>query len=111
MTRLGWFLLLLALMAAGTWLTGWWGVALLAAAWSFSRRPTPPWAVGLAAAGAWGVLLLLLPWDNLGRLATRLGGVFSLPPAVMPGLCLLFAALLGWSGARLTRRAPARATG
>ncbi len=110
MTRLGWFLLLFALMAIVTWLAGWWGVPLLAAAWSLSGRPTPPWAVGLAAGGAWGVLLLLLPWDNLGRLASRLGGVFGLPSAVMPGLCLLFAALLGWSGARLLWRTPASAT-
>lgn len=103
--RLGWFLFLVGLMALVTWATGWWGVALLAAAWSLTRRPTPPGAVGLAAALAWGCLLLLLPLDALGRLAARLGGVFGLPGPVVLGLGPLFAALLGWSAAHVARRA------
>jgi len=104
MRRLAWFLALVALLAAGTWVAGWWAVPLVAAVWSLARRPTSPAVVGLAAALAWGLLLLTLPWDDLGRLTHRLGGVFSVPGVVPLGLTLAFSGLLGWSSARLVAR-------
>ena len=94
-------LILSGVFAAGTWLGGWWSVVLVAAVWSLWRR-RPAWRAGVAAAIAWaGLLALTIPWAPLGRLAARLGSVFSMPGWAALALPPLFAFLLGWSGARV----------
>ena len=94
-------LVLAAVFAAGTWLGGWWSVALVAAIWSIWRR-RPAWRAGLAAAMAWtGLLALTIPWAPLGRVAARLGGVLGLPGWAALALPPIFALLLGWSAARV----------
>lgn len=94
-------LLLAVLMAAGTWLGGWWAVPLLAAGWQW-LRPGSAWSIGVAALLAWGGLLMLLPPAPFGRLLERLGGLLSLPGPLLLVLPLAYVLLLGWSAARLT---------
>jgi hypothetical protein len=92
--------LLAGVCAAGTWLGGWWTVAVVAVVWSLWRR-RGAWRAGVAAALGWTALLsLTIPWAPLGRLAVRLGGMFGLPGWAALLLPPLFAFLLGWSGAR-----------
>ena len=87
----------------GTWFGGWWATPAVAAVWQLVRRAQPSWVAGFAAAAAWGGLLLRLPWWPLGRLVTRLSGVFHLPPGGAYLALLGYAWLLGWSAARLIR--------
>ncbi len=97
-----------------TWSLGWWGVvvAALVAGAALSRRRGVAWLVALAAITAWGALILV---DSLGgrfaTLASSIGGVMRLPPALLVIVTLLFGALLAWSAAvigseigRLARR-------
>lgn len=102
MRRLGGIAIAAALMAAGTWFLGWWAVLAVAAAWQLVDRGGAPWRAAIAAPLGWGLLLALIPLAPLGRLTTRLAGVFQLPPAVLILLLLGYAALLGWSAARVT---------
>ncbi len=94
-------LVLALVLAAGTWMGGWWAVPMGAAVWGLFRGPHRAWMAGLAAGLAWGGLLLTLPIGPLYRVAGRLGAVFSLPGPALLGLALLYAVLLGWSAARL----------
>ena len=75
----------------------------MAVLWQLLRRETLAWHVAIAAPLAWGVLLLLIPLAPLGRLTVRLSGIFRLPPGVLIAVVLLYAALLGWSSARVVR--------
>lgn len=91
--------LLILAMVAATFLAGWWGVALVAAAWGWRGRARD---AALAAFVAWAALLAwtasagaLLPF------AARLGGIFSLPRWAMVAVTPLFAALLAWGAAAL----------
>lgn len=99
--RLGRITLLAALMAAGTWLAGWWAVPAVAALGQLFRRETPAWHAAMAAGLGWGTLLLLIPHAPLGRLSERVGGIFGLPPWAMVVLVPVYASLLGWSAARV----------
>jgi hypothetical protein len=92
--------LLCAAMAVGTWTVGWWTVPMVAAGWGILSGTPSPWLAGLAGALAWGVLLAGAPWEALGRLTPRLGGIFHLAGWGMVVLTLGFAWLLGWSAAR-----------
>jgi hypothetical protein len=88
------------LIAAGTWLLGWWSVPLVAAAWQL-RRPQPrPWLAGIAGFLAWAALLGWLgPAEPQRVLADRLAAILDVPGFV-PGLATpLFAGLLAWSAA------------
>lgn len=99
-------LVLAGVLAAGTWLWGWWSVVLVATVWSLWRR-RPAWRAGVAAASAWaGLMALTIPWAPLSRLAPRLGGTFGVPEWVALVLPPLFAFLLGWSAARVVSRRP-----
>ncbi len=95
--------LLVLLMGGATWFGGWWGVPLVAAAWSWWwgwRRFS--WRPALAAALAWGGLLLLAgPEESLQLLLVRLGEIFGLPGPALVVCTLGYAALLGWAAARL----------
>lgn len=95
-------LVLAVLLAAATFVCGWWGVPVGSAAWVAVRR-RPPWVAGLAAGLAWGGWLLTLPLGPLHRAAGRLGAVFSLPGPMLLGITLLYGVLLAWSTARLAR--------
>jgi hypothetical protein len=90
-------------MAAGTWLIGWWAVPAVALIWQLGDRAASPWGAAVAAPLAWAALLLLIPLAPLVRLTGRLAGIFQLPPPALILLVLGYAALLGWSAARLVR--------
>jgi hypothetical protein len=92
-----------ALMAVVTWLTGWWAVPALAAGWAFLRRPVAAWPAGAAASIGWGAILFSAPGEARELLARRMGGIFGVPGWGMILVTLMFAWLLGWSGARLGR--------
>ena len=85
-----------------TWLVGWWAVvvvALVAGALPVRLR------LGggmMAAAGALGWTMLLARHALHPAFATllqRVGGVLQLPGVALLAVALLYAALLGWSGA------------
>jgi hypothetical protein len=85
---------------------GWWAVPLVAALWGLTRPAVdaPAGTAALAAGSAWA-LWLLGDWQTdhqaMEVLATRLGGVLGLPPAVLILVTLLLGAVLAWSAAAL----------
>jgi hypothetical protein len=91
-------------VAALTWAVGWWGVvlaALLAGAVLWRRRGVA-WLVALAAIVAWGALILAnAVGGRFPTLASSIGGVMRVPPALLVIVTLLFGALLAWSAAVL----------
>jgi hypothetical protein len=88
-------------IAVGTWFGGWWAAPAAAALWQLIRPAQPSWFAGVAAVLAWCGLLARLPWLPLGRLVSRLSGVFHLPPGGALLFALAFTGLLAWSAARL----------
>jgi len=93
-----------ASMALGTWLVGWWTVPILAGAWGWLVPALRPWRIGLLAGFAWaGLLAAQATTPAFAALLDRLGGIFSLPPVVLACLPPLFAGLLGWSAAEVGR--------
>jgi hypothetical protein len=91
-----------AVMAAFTWLLGWWGVLLEASivGFVFYREGGGGWRVALAAAAAWGALLAAdAAGGSLGTVARTLAGVLRVPGLVLVLLTLAFPALLAWSAA------------
>jgi hypothetical protein len=101
--RIGAIALLAALMAAGTWLVGWWGLLAAAVLGQLIRREAAAWHSAVASLLGWGMLFLLIPPSPLERLTDQLGGILRLPPWATVMLALSYASLLGWSGARLVR--------
>ena len=100
MKRLLCFALVLCAVAAGTWLTGWWAVPLIAVV--AGALACAPLLVAAASAAAWLVLLLVdAATGSVGRLAGLLGGIMGLPAAALFAATLVFPALLGWSAASL----------
>src|SRR5215218_934245 len=86
-------------VAALTWTVGWWGVAIAALLW---RRRGVAWLVALAAIVAWIALILMNAiGGRFATLASSIGGVMRVPPAVLLIVTLLFRALLAWSAAVL----------
>ena len=97
------FLVLMVGFGVGTSLAGWWSVAAIAAVWSL-LRPGPAWKVGAAAAAAWATLLgFTVSWEPLSRLIARVGGALGVPGWAFVLFTPLFAMMLGWSAARVTR--------
>jgi hypothetical protein len=89
-------------MAGITWLGGWWAIPVLAlcAGRTLRARDGEPRLVALAAVLAWGALLLVdAAGGRFGELSAVLGGVLGVPAPALVVVTLLFAALLGWSGA------------
>lgn len=100
-----------AAMAALTWLVGWWGVLLVAAAVGFARfhRGGGGWGVALAAAIAWGVLLVADAAAGPFRVvAGTLAGVLRIPAPALVLLTLAFPAPVAWSAATLVAAARQR---
>jgi hypothetical protein len=87
-----------------TWVVGWSGVAiaaLLAGAVLWHRRGVA-WLVALAAIVAWSALILTNAiGGRFAILASSIGGVMRVPPALLVIVTLLFGALLAWSAAVL----------
>jgi hypothetical protein len=85
---------------------GWWAIPVVAALWGAMRPAVnaPGATAALAAASAWGIWLLA-DWqadhDAMALLTTRLGGVMSVPHAVLILLTLGLGAVLAWSAAAL----------
>lgn len=93
-----------AILAATTWVAGWWGVPLVAAvvgALLCTRRGIAG-LTALAAVIAWSVLILVDGASGrFGALAGLVGGTLQLPAGALLTVTLLFAALLAWSAAAL----------
>jgi hypothetical protein len=97
--RLGSVALLVLAMVAATWIAGWWGIALVAAAWGWRGRAMD---AGIAAFVAWVALLAFVGGSQgLMPFARRLGGIFSLPGWAMLVVTPLFSGLLAWGTAAL----------
>lgn len=90
----------LILIAAGTWLAGWWAVPILALiAGAAAIRPV---FVAGAASLSWALLLVLdAAQGPFNRILSMLGGVMGLPGIALVILTLLFPALLAWAAATL----------
>jgi hypothetical protein len=99
--------LLILAMLASTWIAGWWGVALVAAAWGWRGKAMD---AAIAAFVAWAALLAFAGGSaTLLPFARRLGGIFSLPGWGMIVITPVFAGLLAWGAAALLenrRRSP-----
>lgn len=81
---------------------GWWLIPVLAAVWVrvLPRGGARAVTCGLGAACGWALLLV---WDAAcgpaAAVGRRVGGVFQMPGWAFVALTLLFAALLGMTGA------------
>ena len=93
-----------AIVAALTWIVGWWAVPLVAAmtgALLWSRRGIA-WLVAFAAAISWSALILVDGFsERFGALARIVSATLMVPASALLAVTLLFAALLAWSAATL----------
>jgi len=96
------------LLAAGfgvallTWLAGWWAVVVVALVAGALPARLRLGGGPMAAAGALGWAMLLarhVLHPAFATLLERVGGVLQLPGVALLAVALLYAALLGWSGA------------
>lgn len=96
--------MLVALVAAGTMVLGWWCVPVLGLLYG-GARGTGRWLpleAGIGAALGWaGVLAWSAPLGPLWQLAVRAGGVFGLPGWAFIAVTLIFAGLLAATAAHL----------
>jgi hypothetical protein len=99
------FLALALAFFLATWLA-WWAVPAVALLWG-GLRPTvklPAFTAAVAAGAAWAAWLVVDAATGTGALttlATRLGGILSLPGYALFALTVIFPALLAWSAAAL----------
>jgi hypothetical protein len=92
-------LLLTIALSTATRVFGWWGVPLTAALWGVLSTGDGT-SVAVAAGLAWAALLGHdAALGRLGMLASDIGRLFGLPPAVLIVLTLLYPMLLAWSAA------------
>ncbi len=100
------FIVLTLLIAAGTWLGGWWVVPLAGGvygAWASSQRAAVLTAM-LAGAAAWCALLAYdASQGPMGRLTDVLGGVLHLSGNTLLVLTVAYAALLAACAAAFAR--------
>ncbi len=97
-------LVVAAVLAALTWMIGWWGVLLgaLIVGWVHRHHGGGGWRLALAGATAWGGLMLAnAAAGPLDRVVSTLGAVLRVPGVVVVLLTLAFPALLAWSAATL----------
>lgn len=98
------FLLLPLLCIGASYALGWWGILLVAAAWGWARRGAPAWRAALAGAVAWAFWLILAgPPVAMLTLLEKLSAILGAPAPVLLALPPLYAALLAWAAARLSR--------
>ena len=102
------FIALIALATAiGTWLLGWWAVALVAViAGAIMRAENGRvWRVALGCLAGWALLLLIdVAAGPMSNVAKVVSGAMSIPSSALLLVTLLFPALIGWSGATLGSR-------
>ncbi len=99
------FLALVLAFFLATWLV-WWAVPAVALLWGGLRPAVkrPAFAAAVAAGAAWAMWLVVDGFAGgsaLTTLATRLGGVLSLPAYGLFALTVIFPALLAWSATAL----------
>ena len=97
-------LALACVIAAATWIAGWWSVPLCGAAFALLRRGTEHVVrdATLAAMLAWaGLLAYQVAHPAFGRLAASAGAAIPLPTPLLLLLAVLFAGALAGSAARL----------
>jgi hypothetical protein len=108
-------LVLSVLMAAGTWLVGWYAVPCLATVYALvMRSKSAPSEATIAALLAWSALLARVAVrPAFTTLLDRLTVLFKMPGTIVVLLTIGFAAALAWSAARVVSaivvRTPARA--
>jgi hypothetical protein len=91
-------------IAALTWIVGWWAVPVVAAVagvvlW---QRRGSAWLIALGAVLAWSALILVdAVSPRFTVLSGRVGAILRLPAGALLTVTLLFAALLAWSAATL----------
>lgn len=97
-------LLLACVIAAATWVVGWWSVPLCAAGFAVLQRGTEHVVrdATIAAMLAWtGLLAYQVMHPAFGRLAASAGAAIPLPTPVLLLVAVLFAGVLAGSAARL----------
>lgn len=95
---------LACVIAATTWVIGWWSVPLCGAGFAVLRRGTEHVVreATLAAMLAWtGLLAYQVVHPAFGRLAASAGAAIPLPTPVLLVVAVLFAGALAGSAARL----------
>ena len=106
MRWLGHLIVLTLVMAAGTWLAGWWFVPIAGGvygAWAAAERASVITAM-LASAFAWIALLVFDAWSGpMARLTEVLGGVLHFSGSTLVVLAIAYAALLGACAAAFAR--------
>jgi len=104
-------LMLALVMAAGTFVIGWWAVPVIAAVYALVRRDTiAPVEATAAAAAAWLALLSwYLQYPAAVTLLDRLGKVFPVSGSKVAWLAIALASLLAGSAARVVTGLTARA--
>lgn len=93
-------------IAAGTWIGGWWTVPVIAGvygAWG-ARQPAAVLTALLAGAGAWSLLLAFnASVGPVGRLTQLFGTMFRMSGMTLVILTVAYAALLAVSAAAFAR--------
>ena len=90
--------------ALGTWVLGWWAVAIVAIVAGMMHRAERgcSWRVALGCLAGWALLMLVdLAAGPMRNVATVVSGAMSIPSSALLLVTLLFPALIGWSGATL----------
>ena len=96
--------LVAAATAFGTWVLGWWAVAIVAIVAGAVHRAEKgrPWSVALGCLSGWALLMLIDAASGPMRsVATVVSGAMNIPSAALIVVTLLFPALIGWSAATL----------
>ena len=95
--------LLAEAFAVTTYAVGWWSVPVVAVVSGFvSSDSNRARIAALCAGGGWATLLLLdAAKGPVGAMATRLGGVMGIPPALLLLLTLVFPMLLAWTASTI----------
>jgi hypothetical protein len=99
------YLILTAMMAAGTVTVGWWAIPVVAALWCVLTRNARQHhaAVALSAALSWGVLLGVMAIRGpIDRVAEVLGGIIPVGAIGIFAVTLLFPALLAGAASMVT---------
>jgi hypothetical protein len=90
-------------IAAATWLIGWYAVPVVALVAGVARMR--PGLVGLAASLGWLALLIIDALSGIARLGSVLSGIMGLPAPALFAVTLIFPALLAWSAASVAKAA------
>lgn len=97
-------------VAIGTWVLGWWAVALIGAAWGVLRRGRPRfWTAALGGVVGWWLLMVYdSALGSVGRMGTLLGDIFGVGVWGMVAIMYLFPLLLAGCASQVAGWVPAR---